>query len=229
MDATIEPQDFWMMTGFFHDQRGLSPAKLSAVKCVSLTKAKQYWKSDFEWWEKNKEEIVRELDERKSELERILKHQTDQEKDVKNQGRTKDESQEINKRLRAELESLNADIEFFSSNPELETYISKRHSEEMKTVIGMQGFLPVGIIRAEEKSAITGRGSLLHHISDDIVFDVAQIAMTAGYALERTLEALFPIRPFRRPPERWYIFTGTRSSACRVSRRPASRFTPPSS
>ena len=33
--------------------------------------------------------------------------------------------------------------------------------------------------------------------------------MVAGRALEQTLEALFPMGPFRRPPERWYIFTGT--------------------
>lgn len=207
--TTVEPQDFWMTMGFFHDSRSISPAKLSAVKCIWLTRAKQYWKQDFSWWNKNQKEVLRELDERKTDLERVLKHQMDQVKDNNGQKHSNDELQKTNKRLQRELESLYADIEFFSSNPELKTYIAKRHSEEMKTVLGMQSFLPVGVIRSEEKSSITGAGSLLHHMSDDMIFDVAQIAMAAGYALERTLEALFPIRPFRRPPERWYIFTGT--------------------
>ena len=35
------------------------------------------------------------------------------------------------------------------------------------------------------------------------------IAMAASHALEQTLEVLFPMGPFRRPPERWYIFRGT--------------------
>ena len=209
LGTTVEPHDFWMTMGFFHDSRSISPAKLSAVKCVWLTKATEYWKPDFEWWKENKKEIVRELDERKSDLERILKHQTDQEKVHNAPKRSNDELRETNKQLQEEFESLRTDIEFFSSDPDLKTYISKRHSEEMKTVLGMQGFLLVGVIRAEGKSSVTGSGSLLHQISDGGVFDVAQIAMTAGYALERTLETLFPMRPFRRPPERWYIFTGT--------------------
>ena len=209
LGTTVEPHDFWVTTGFFHEQRGLSSAKLSAVKCVWLTKATEYWGPDFEWWKKNKKEILRELEERESDLERVLKHQTDQERGNKAQRHSNGESQGISKKLQGDLVSLRTDIDFFSSDLDLKTYISKRRGEEMKTVIGMQGFLPVGAIRAEGKSSITGRGPLFHQIYDDTVFDVAQIAMTAGYALEQTLKTLFPIRPFRRPPERWYIFTGT--------------------
>lgn len=209
LDKTVEPQDFWMMMGFFHDRRGLSPTNLSAVKCIWLTKATEYWKPDFKWCKKNIKEILSELDERRLNLERVLKSQAEEEKDSKGRKRSNDEFWETNRRFREELESLNADIAFFSSDFDLKTYISKRYGEEMKTVLGMQGFLPVGVISAERNSLITGPGSLLRHQSDSAIFDVAQIAMTAGHALERTLEALFPIRPFRRPPERWYIFTGT--------------------
>lgn len=206
---TVDPQDFWMMMGFFHDRRGLSSTNLSAVKCVWLTKATEYWEPDFKWCRENIREILSELDERRLNLERILKSQAEGEKGSRSQERSNDEFLETNRRFQEELESLNADIAFFSSDFDLRTYISKRYKEEMETVLGMQGFLPVGVISAERNSRITGPGSLLRHQSDSAVFDVAQIAMTAGHALERTLEALFPIRPFRRPPERWYIFTGT--------------------
>ena len=41
-------------------------------------------------------------------------------------------------------------------------------------------------------------------------FEIVQLAMATGYALERTLSALFPMGPFRKSAERWYIFRGTR-------------------
>ena len=56
----------------------------------------------------------------------------------------------IYKRLRRELDSLDAESEFFSSNYDLKTYISKRRKEEMNTVLGVQGFLPVGVIHRKE-------------------------------------------------------------------------------
>lgn len=39
--------------------------------------------------------------------------------------------------------------------------------------------------------------------------DVGDRAFQTRRLLEETLDSLFPMGPFRRPPERWYIFTGT--------------------
>ena len=80
----------------------------------------------------------------------------------------------------------------------------------MNTVVGLQGFLPIGIMPGERNSWITGHRSLLRRRSDDAkTFDVAQLAMAAGHAFEQTLEAFFPMGPFRSPAERLYTFTGT--------------------
>ena len=205
---TVEPQEFWMMMGFFHDSRGLSLSKLAAVECVWVTDEPEFWKSEFEWCKANKAEIVSQINDKKSKLEEVLKHQTDEE-DNNEQRRLNEGFQESNKRLRRDLDSLDADFKFFSSKLELDSYISKRRSEEMNTVLGVQGFLPVGVIHGEKISSITGPGSLLPHRSDTMAFDVAELAMVASHAMERTLGNLFPMGPFRRPPERWYIFTGT--------------------
>ena len=209
LNTTEAPEKFWRRMGFFPDPRGLSPAKLTAVKCVWLTEAAAYWKPEFEWCKENKDEILRELDEQMSDLERIFKLQTDQEKDLKDQKHSNDELQETNKRLRGELESLRTNVEFFSSDFNLKTYISKRRREEMKTVLGMQGFLPVGAMHDERSSWIGGLRSLLRRRSDNTAFDVVELAMAASHALEQSLETLFPMSPFRRPPERLYIFRGT--------------------
>jgi len=199
--TTVNPRDLWMMMGSFRDRRGLSPAKLAAVKCVWLTKATEYWKPEFEWCEKNKDKILNWINEEKSDLAEHLKHQTDIE--------DSDEQEHSSEEFQERLNSLSEDFNFFSSDFDLKTYISKRHKEKMNTVLGVQGFLLVGIISRDRYSWIAGTHSLLHRQSDGTEFDIAHIAMTAGYGLERILEALFPIRPFRRLPERWYIFTGT--------------------
>src|SRR5262249_22075856 len=43
-------------------------------------------------------------------------------------------------------------------------------------------------------------------------FDAGLFAYGLGRLLETSLEALFPLGPYRRPPSRWYIFTGTSPS-----------------
>ena len=90
-------------------------------------------------------------------------------------------------------------IELLSSDFDLETYISKRSEHEMKAIIDMTGFLPSGISASSPW--------LLIPQSND--FDVVTLAWAASEAFKQTLKALFPISPFRKPPERWYTFRGT--------------------
>ena len=102
------------MMGFFHDSFEPSPSKLPAVKCNWLTKASGYWKPEFEWCKENKKEVLREIDERKLHLERLLKHQTDQEKNDNKQELSNQELQKVD-RIRRDIDALSADREFYSS------------------------------------------------------------------------------------------------------------------
>ena len=206
--STIGPEEFWMGVGFFRSSSGLLPSKVTPVKCVRLTKAAAYWKPEFEWCRENKDEIISQLNDEKSDLEDMLKHRIDGENSSERE-RSDDESQRFVKKLREDLDSLGIDIEFFSSDFDLKTYISERYKEKVKTVLGVEGFLPVGIISSERNPVIARSHSILSWKSDDPAFDIAQLAMVSGHALEQTLTALFPMGPFRRAPERWYIFRGT--------------------
>ena len=200
----IEPEEFLRRrVGFFRDPRGLPPSKLVEAKCVWLTKEPEYWKPEFEWCKENTERILNYLDNEKSDLEERLKRQID-EREASNK-----RPREVNKKLQDELDSLSADIEFFLLDFDLEAYIAMRHSREMDTILGIQGFFPVGIMSRKRTPWLAELQPFLRPRSERIVFDVAQLAILAGTALERTLEALFPISPFRRPPERLYIFRGT--------------------
>ncbi len=206
-----ETEELSTRMGFPLNPRSLSSSKLDAMKCTWLTEETEYWKSEFEWCKENKDEILSWLKERKLDLEQLPDRQTDHEKDINARKYSNGSFQETDKRYLEDLKHLNDDIDFFSSDFDLKTYISKRHAEEMKTVLGLQGFLPIATIASGAKNPIiTGPRSLLRRRSDDAKnFDVAQLTMTSGAALEQTLAALFPMGPFRRPPERWYIFTGT--------------------
>ena len=206
---TVEPGDFFWRASFFyhpfiHNTRSFTPSKITTVKCIWITENLEYWEPEFKWCIENKDEIISWFKEEKSELEDMIKSQKEAE-EGNEQKNLNDDSQEIEKKLQMELESLVANIEFFSSKFDLKSYISKRHKEEMKSVIGVQGFLPIALSRVGYTSVAT----LLRRRTDEINFDVSEAIMAAGRELETTLEDLFPMGPFRRPPERWYIFTGT--------------------
>lgn len=201
-----EPEELFMKISSLQDLPSLQLPKLEKVKCIWLTNRTEYWKREFEWCKDNKKTILNWIERRISELEAFTP-QIDEE-NLK-QNHNNEELQDEESMLRKDLSSLNYNREFFSSNFDLRNYIPKRRMEEMNTVIGFQGFLSAGIIAEERNSPVTGPHSLLRRQLDDIAFNVSKMVMRTSRALEQTLKDLFPMGPFRRPPERWYIFTGT--------------------
>ena len=164
------------------ESRTFASTSLTA-KCIWLTKEPEYWKPEFERCKKNKEEILSLLKKKSRDLEHSNNN--------------------------SEGEGIKEAIEFFSSDFDLETYISKRSEHEMNAALMMEGFLP---FRAAliKNDWITEWDSLLGpQYNDTKIFDVVALAYAASSALEQILEALFPISPFRKPPERWYTFRGT--------------------
>ena len=186
---TIEPQEF--LIGLFRDSSGLPLSKLAALECVWITDDPDYWEPEFKWCKKNQKYILQQLEKRLNDLQH-----------------SDDESQEDSNKRQERLNSLKDGIEFLTSDFDLITYTSKRSSYEINTVLGLQGFLPIRIVSNKKNpwiSELLSPGISLRAR----IFDVALLAETARRALEQTLKALFPMGPFRRPPERWYIFTGT--------------------
>ena len=202
VDITEAPEEFGRGMDIHHTQFSLRPSQLTTIKCVGLTEEADYWKPEFEWCKANQEEIRKELEESKSRLEQFLKLQTD----VKNNNKQEHPNEELqgtNERVQGYIDSLRADREFFSSDFDLKSYIFKRCEEEMETVLGVQVFYRVVVASQKDSYGMSEFRSF------DKIFDVARLAMTAGGIVEQTLGALFPISPFRIPPERLYTFRGT--------------------
>ena len=171
--------------GMFYSH-GVSPLKLAAAECIWLTKETKYWKPEFEACKEYKEQILEKLKEKLKSFQHSIR-----------------EFQKNNKSFREFLlKDLNDEIVFLSSDFDLETYISKRHKEETNTVLGVEGFIPVGTAYVP-----TLRERI--HYEPLSTFHIADLTTATCGTLQRTLENLFPMSPFRRPPERWYIFRGT--------------------
>ncbi len=210
LETSEEPEEFWERMGFFPDPSLLSftLSKLPLVDCIWLTKSIKYWKYEFEWCKNNKEEILNRL--RVDEAHSKESHERAREKNKNSQRLAGEVFQESEKRYMKEIEYLSVNLKLFSSDFDLETYISKRHNEEINTALMLQGFLPSRIMSIKRNHWITGFRSLFHRQSDNTeIFDVGELAIAAGRALEQTLDYLFPMSPFRCPPQRWYIFSGT--------------------
>lgn len=153
------------------------PSPLTGTKCIWLTQEPEYWEPQFRYDKERKEVILQ-----------FLKYRV--------QNLLKDDSQKDPDFLNDSLDALEDFIEFFSSDFDLEAYISKMHKEEIGCDIslGVQAFFPIFHLF---HPTVRGRSA------------TNQLAIITGVALKQTLEALFPMGPFRKPPERQYTFGGT--------------------
>ena len=172
---------------YFH---GVSPTKIAAAECIWLTKEAKYWKPEFEACKEYKEHILEKLKEKLKNFQHSI------------QEFQKNDNKSYWEFLRKDL---NDEIVFLSSDFDLETYISKRHKEKTNTVLGIEGFIPVGTAHVP-----TLRERI--HYEPLLTFHIADLTTATCGTLQRTLEDFFPISPFRKPPERWYIFRGTSPS-----------------
>ena len=209
LNTSEEHSEFWLRMGFDDEtiiERLPSPSSLSAVECTWLTEEPEFWVSEFEWCKENNEKIKMDFTERKSTYEnRLLQRETDGES-----GTSREVIQNLNAQDRREIVFFSDALEFLSSGYDLKSYISKRCVEERNTVLELDGPLPVRPITIEKVSFIERSHQLSYARSNETkVFHIAALVKEAVKALEQTLEELFPIRPFRSLPLRYYIPTGT--------------------
>ena len=79
-------------------------------------------------------------------------------------------------------------------------------------MVALDGFIPVLSAPADD---VPGLDTILNRSLNrpasrrDWTPDLGFASVFAGRILEQSLGSLFPLGPFRKPPSRWYIFTGT--------------------
>jgi energy-coupling factor transporter ATP-binding protein EcfA2 len=192
---------------YWHPARGRQRAqqrKLRAAECKALSADKRVWEPIYSEWIRQRSEIAKALKK--------------MEKEVSSRGGPLEPTAEIEYPADAQserqrwLDKLQSAIAFYSDEFSHETFVGRMISGSRSAAVALDGFLPVplgpmGEAALPEFMALDYRRSgERRHIP---ILNIAAVALFAGRLTEDALEGLFPMGPFRRPPERWYIFTGT--------------------
>lgn len=198
---TDVPRDFFLRSvlPLLGRERRIIRSRLRAIKCVDVSSHPDHWQSIYNEHAARRVEVLRTLKERwnSASEERALELHA-----ASLEGTDLEEEDE-----RKKMRSLHQDsIQFYSREFTLSEFIARRREFAIGTIVGIDGFMPLaqarfGITTLPEDSTFERRSSA--------AWDLRDFTLHAARSLEYALDSLFPLGPFRRPPERWYIFTGT--------------------
>lgn len=111
------------------------------------------------------------------------------------------------------LASLNDHFKFVSSEFSFDDYVQRMIHEQLNAFVALDGFIPILSGRPDWE---LGMSSILNRVLGwqrfsrrDWSVDIGASSVYAGQVIGQALGGLFPLGPFRKPPSRWYIFTGT--------------------
>jgi len=181
-------------------RRRIRQAKLIAGDCNWVTDAPTIWEPVFKSWHNKRDKIAEALTKnRKAMLE------------DSRQGSLFD-YEDFGSSVSDMTAAWENAISFYSSDFSYEGFVRRMISGYMKTQIALEGFLPYPTRPSSgylpEFATVDSRRPGAGRIKVPTI-DIADAAFSAARVVEEALESLFPMGPFRRPPERWYIFTGT--------------------
>ena len=177
--------------------------RLRAATCGRLSDSPHLWETIYSAWRTHGDTIVKALESLRQDLPSgAFPFLPDDDED---------NSAEAEEYRAGWQRSLKSASQFYSRPFTFEQFVSRMTSETDSAVVAMHGFIPVRLHRPvvahPELFAMSFGRSQEHNKLP--VLDVTHLATFIGHMLEESLESLFPMGPFRRPPERWYIFTGS--------------------
>ena len=191
---------------YWHTSRGRQRSqrrKLRAAVCTHLSGSNHLWKKIYPEWSKHSDSITKAL-------ESLLRDHSSTGAPYMAAGDIED-SDDAQREIAHWNDSLQKALDFYSKSFTLDQFIARMTSAAQSVVVAMDGFFPVPMHRqASEAPELFELNYGRAQVRDKIpLFDISDIAPFVGHVVEGALESLFPMGPFRRPPERWYIFTGT--------------------
>jgi len=179
--------------------RTAGTSDFAAAQCTSLTHEPSFWSEIFERTKRRSDKIADELRQLQAEgQEAPQQHSL--------LGDDEDERQMW-------LAQTEEAIEFYTSAFGIGEFIERMMRAELQTVIALDGFIPLPVRRREasglpELETFRRYGPTRLRMRD-LTLDLMAFAVDCGRRLESVLDNIYPLGPFRRPPERWYISTGT--------------------
>jgi len=174
-------------------RRGQIP-KLQAAQCARVSRAAPLWSRVFDSWKQHQGYVVEAI--------RRMPESDDF---------TLDSEDEHTLWTR----SVDDAIRFYMSDFGKDQFVQRVTDAAMDIVMPLDGFLPEGPRLAGGNSLPETRATEVQKLAtarDGPLlpwFDVVRITNLASRSVDQALASLFPLGPYRRPPDRWYIFTGT--------------------
>ena len=103
-------------------------------------------------------------------------------------------------------------IKFYSSDFGIAEFIDRMMRAESQTIVALDGFIPLSVRQREagglpELETFRRYGPTRLRMRD-LTLDLMSFTVECGRQVASVLENIYPMGPFRRPPERWYSFTG---------------------
>lgn len=165
------------------------------AECTSVTADEEFWRPIFDDWFERRNDVVEFL---KDELGKVGDELED------------DISFDI---PRSTADAYGSAIDFYSRHFELQEFVERITKANIGQTVLMDGFFP-------EPSRIPDMWRELPELEMIFIprgegkrmklfFHAGTFAYFTGRGIANALEMMFPMGPYRRAPERWYIFTGT--------------------
>lgn len=171
--------------------------KRRVAECTAITSLPVFWRQMYESWKEDGEQVLTAI--------RMLRDNVHG-KRLSNHRSLFAEDNEAREAF-AEADT------FYRSDYSLHSFLARARRAERGALVTLDGFIPLPT--ASERSArypefeAVRQFSAFEGPSDLISVDVGMLLAEAGRELEEVLWSLFPMGPYRQPPKRLYIFTGT--------------------
>lgn len=188
----------------FRSQRRRSAESLQGAKCVRVQDEPDFWKYPFEWTSQKRNLLMEKLKEAKNNMGQL--------RGAPLVRGLFDEEEEPGESKTVWMQKVDRMIAFLSTDFSYGAFVDWMIGQQVGTVVALDGFVPVLSGPAEDEpnlDVILNRSLNRSPVRRDWTADVGFASVFAGRLLEHKLGSLFPLGPFRKPPSRWYIFTGT--------------------
>lgn len=176
----------------------LRASEVRAAKCSWITENPDFWRRYYDRTKRRAGEYVQELQVYRNRLMHA--------------GSQKTLFGEIEEEPSVFLKAIEETVEFYGSDYSLADYIARMRPFEMGALVALDGFAPFPLRyrgRTLPEVELFRRVGPMRLGPRELTMDVGGYAFDSGRAVDNFLEMLYPMGPYRRPPERWYVFAGT--------------------
>lgn len=189
------------------------PAVLRVIECVDVTDDPVFYEPAHQYFCKLRRYVYRELRRAWAKFDTVAESVAAERSLFEDDQEWKHEHEKIIRNARQRLQDR---ITEFSKEVSLSDYIQAQRKEWLTTKLLLDGFLPFSSLTTIGAASLW---QLNFQFGLDSRFGIrlpksrepslSDIALRSGAILEGLLRKVFPLGPFRRAPQRWYVFSGT--------------------